>query len=228
MVMIRRCPNYDEVDYDGALLVPDYLLLAGDSVVVGEQEQASSVCNSQGLNERPNISGSRVTYFRYNGNGRFTPIALSRLGTRSQSIIAYHGGYAVAGANHDVFGAVDPALNMWLLDASGGNLGPSSNSTLTPGNYHVGSLYSSHYCVNDGGVFTSYWGLPPAAEAFPENGNPIGANPWQQFTFAASGSRFTICDVANGACLTDDGGAVEIGLGTRYLGPLAPTTTKAT
>jgi hypothetical protein len=182
--------------------------------VVGEQEQASSVCNREGLNEHPNISGCRVTYFRYDGNGRFTPIALSRLGTHSQSIIAYHGGYAVAGANHDVFGAVDPTLNMWLLDASGGNLGPPSTSTLTPGNYHVGSLYSGHYWVIDGGFFTSYWGFPPAAEAFPENGTPIGANPWQQFTFAASGSRFTICDVTKGACLTDGGGAVEIGQGT--------------
>ena len=89
-----------------------------------------------------------------------------------------------------------------------------STSSLTPGTYHIGSLYSGGYWVIDSGFFTSYWGFPPVAEAFPENGNPIGANPSQQFTFAASGSSFTICDVVTGACLTDGGSVVAIGQGT--------------
>jgi hypothetical protein len=56
-------------------------------------------------------------------------------------------------------------------------------------------------------------GYPPAAEVYPENGNPVGSNQNQWFDFAVSGSGFTICNVAEGACLTDGGGVVDIGQG---------------
>ena len=56
MVMIRRCPNYDEVDYDGALLVPDYLLLAGDSVVVALGDAVADAPHSATI---PHVTSTR-------------------------------------------------------------------------------------------------------------------------------------------------------------------------
>lgn len=46
-----------------------------------------------------------------------------------------------------------------------------------------------------------YWGYPPAAEAFVENGSSVGSNPAQQFKFAGSGADFTICNVLEGAMI---------------------------
>ena len=71
-------------------------------------------------------------------------------------------------------------------------------STLKAGAYIIGSPAS----VIDGGFYTAAHGYPPAAETYPENGNPVGSNLFQQFNFVPSGSGFTICNVQNGACLT--------------------------
>src|SRR5207249_4337209 len=84
-----------------------------------------------------------------------------------------------------------------------------SPAPINPGNYLIGSPY-----VIDGGYYAAYWGWPPVAEANAENGSPVGSNPAQWFKFAASGSNFTICNVQNGACLTDAGSTVDIGQGT--------------
>lgn len=81
--------------------------------------------------------------------------------------------------------------------------------SLSPGQYLIGSPY-----VIDGGYYTAYWGFPPAAEANAENGSPVGSNPAQWFLFTASGTNYSICDVQNGACLTDGGSSVDIGQGT--------------
>jgi hypothetical protein len=80
---------------------------------------------------------------------------------------------------------------------------------LAAGTYNIGSSF-----VIDGGFYVAYWGFPPAAEAYAENGSPVGSNPSQQFKFAGSGGDFTICNVLVGACLTDGGSVVDIGQGT--------------
>jgi hypothetical protein len=85
--------------------------------VVGEQEQASTLCNGDGLHDHTNNSlGCRVTYFSYNGNGTFTPIQLSDLGSHNQSVEQWNGELAVAGLNHGNYDPVDHNLNLWLFN----------------------------------------------------------------------------------------------------------------
>ena len=99
------------------------------------------------------------------------------------------------------------AIAIPLTPESGG--GGGGTPTFSVGTYNIGSSY-----VIDGGFYAAYWGNPPQAEAFPKNGSPLGTNPSQEFKFAASGSNFTICNVPDGACLTDGGSDVDIGQGT--------------
>jgi hypothetical protein len=89
--------------------------------IVAEQEQVSPACNSLGYNEHPaNNPACRVTMFEYQA-GKFTPTTeLTALGTHNQSFVTYNGGIAVAGANHDLFGATDPALHLWFVTAGSG------------------------------------------------------------------------------------------------------------
>jgi hypothetical protein len=174
---------------------------------VGEQEQTSSICNREGHNTHGSLyNGCRVAIFPWNGGGFNTPTIASNLGTHNQTLYQLNGVEYMAGANHDEYDATDAAYNLWTFNfsTSGGGGG-----TVTGGTYNIGSSY-----VIDGGFYSAYWGYPPAAEAYTKNGSPIGTNPSQEFNFVASGSDFTICDVANGACLTDGGGLVDIGQGT--------------
>jgi hypothetical protein len=97
--------------------------------IVAEQEQVSSLCNSNGLNDHPSVSGCRVMLFEYQG-GEFTPvIELSYLGTHNQQFVKYNGSLAVAGANHNLYGASDRALHLWLVTA--GSTPPSPRGTLS-------------------------------------------------------------------------------------------------
>jgi hypothetical protein len=96
--------------------------------IVAEQEQVSSRCNSNGINDHPSVSGCRVTLFEYQG-GAFTPVTeLSDLGTHNQQFVKYNGGLAVIGANHNLYGATDQALHLWLVTA--GSSPPSPRGTL--------------------------------------------------------------------------------------------------
>ena len=84
--------------------------------IVAEQEQASSQCNNV-YNEHPSVSGCRVALFEYR-SGAFTPVTqLSDLGTQNQQFVMYNGGLALVGANHNVYGATDPALHLWFVTA---------------------------------------------------------------------------------------------------------------
>jgi hypothetical protein len=78
-------------------------------------------CNKV-YNEHPSVSGCRVALFEYQG-GAFTPVTeLSGLGTHNQQFVKYNRGLAVVGANHDLYGATDRALHLWLVTA-GSSLG---------------------------------------------------------------------------------------------------------
>jgi hypothetical protein len=179
---------------------------------VGEQEQSSPSCNGEGMNDHGSLySGCRVGIFTWNGSG-FNPVnILSNLGIHNQVMYQLNGVEYLAGANHDTYEATDPAYNLWTFNfsSSGGGGGGGGGSPLVAGTYNIGGSY-----VIDGGFYVSYWGFPPAAEAYAENGSPLGSSPAQQFRFAASGSDFTICNVQEGACLTDGGSVVDIGQGT--------------
>jgi hypothetical protein len=83
---------------------------------------------------------------------------------------------------------------------------------LQPGSFVAligGGIVNQSYVI-DGGFFTDAYGFPPAAETYIDN----QPNPYQQFILAPSGSNYTICNVQNGACLTDGGTVVDIGQGT--------------
>jgi hypothetical protein len=175
---------------------------------VGEQEQTSLMCNGEGYNTHGSLyNGCRVAIYPWNGNGFNTPTIVSNLGAHNQTLYQLNGVEYLAAANHDEYDATDPAYNLWTFNFSTGTTG--GGTPLAAGTYNIGSSF-----VIDGGFYVAYWGYPPAAEAFVENGSPVGSNPAQQFKFAGSGADFTICNVLEGACLTDGGGVVDIGQGT--------------
>jgi hypothetical protein len=88
----------------------------GPFFIVDEQEQVAPGCNSLGFNEHPaDDPACRVTLFQYQA-GTFVPtLELSSLGTHNQAYISYGNGIAVAGANHNLYGATDPALHIWFV-----------------------------------------------------------------------------------------------------------------
>jgi hypothetical protein len=159
------------------------------------------------------------------------------LGSHNESVIGFNGELAVGGANHDVYGAIDPALHIWLFSPSAaGALPPPSQPSASPtpiptpapsqptaiptpappsapsGSFEAlvgGGTIGSSYVI-DAGFFTAAYGFPPAAETYLY----YQLNPYQQFIFAPSGSNYTICNVQSGACLTDGGKVVDIGQGT--------------
>jgi hypothetical protein len=177
--------------------------------VAGEQEQTSPQCNGEGLNTHGTLySGCRVAIFGWNGNGFNAPTIASELGAHNETLYQLNGVEYLAGANHDEYDATDPAYHLWTFNFGGG--GGGGGTQLAAGNYNIGN---GTYVI-DGGFFSSYWGYPPAAEAYQENGSPVGSNASQEFKFAASGTDFTICNVQQAACLTDGGSVVDIGQGT--------------
>jgi hypothetical protein len=84
---------------------------------VGEQEQASSLCNSQGYNDHPLVQGCRVAVFTFNNSIKTfnPPNVLSLQGTQNQATVPYQSGFLMVGANHNVFGAALPAFQTWFV-----------------------------------------------------------------------------------------------------------------
>jgi hypothetical protein len=82
---------------------------------VGEQEQASSVCNAQEprLDDHPTVKGCRVAVFPWEGNSFGPPTVLSNLGTQNQEVLVLDDTAYLVGANHAGYKAVDPAFNLW-------------------------------------------------------------------------------------------------------------------
>jgi hypothetical protein len=84
---------------------------------VGEQEQASTVCNGQEprLNSHPTVNGCRVAIFPWTGAGFGAPTVLSTLGTQNQEVTVIGDTAYLVGANHAGYKAVDPAFNLWEI-----------------------------------------------------------------------------------------------------------------
>jgi hypothetical protein len=150
--------------------------LAGSPLfIVAEQEQATLPCNSAGYNEHPSVSGCRVELFEYQG-GAFTPVTeLSNLGTHNQSFVMYNGGLAVVGANHNEYGATDPALRLWYVTP--GSSPPPPPGTLANGTYRISINGASSV---DGGFG---WGAVPAVQLYPNNSGTCQKWTWNGASF---------------------------------------------
>ena len=84
---------------------------------IGEQEQASSICNGEGLNDHgSSYSGCRVAIFPWNGNGFNAPTLVSNLGSHNQTLYQFNGVEYMAGANHNTYKPTDPAYNLWTFN----------------------------------------------------------------------------------------------------------------
>jgi hypothetical protein len=105
---------------------------------VGEQDQASSICNNSGHNDHPNVSGCRVAIFPWNGRGFSSPTLLSDLGTQNQSLAQMNGTEYMDGANHNYFGAADPGFHLWTFTI---NRGTSPPAPPPPGGSTAGTYY---------------------------------------------------------------------------------------
>lgn len=118
---------------------------------VGEQEQASTICNGDGYNDHgSSYSGCRVAVFPWNGSGFGKPTLVSNLGTHNQSLYQLNGVEYMAGANHGEYKPTDPAYNLWTFNFS-------SSGTTTPlglGTYNVKD-------PNTGDTMDLGWALNP-------------------------------------------------------------------
>jgi hypothetical protein len=84
---------------------------------IGEQEQTSPMCNSQGYDYHGSLyNGCRVAIFPWNGNGFNAPTIVSNLGMHNQALYQLDGVEYLAGANHNRYGATDPAYNLWKFN----------------------------------------------------------------------------------------------------------------
>ncbi len=84
-------------------------------VLAAEQEQACIA----GINDAYHADiPCRVEIFKYK-SGTFEPLVLlTTQGTHNQSVIPYHGGLLIVGANHGIYGGY-PALQGWIVSPSG-------------------------------------------------------------------------------------------------------------
>jgi hypothetical protein len=102
---------------------------------VGEEEQASIVCNGQGFNDHPSVSRCRVAIFPWNGGGFSSPTIVSERGSQNQTLSQLNGVGYIAGANHNFYNAVDHAYRLWQFNfstSSGGVLGVAAVLLLLP------------------------------------------------------------------------------------------------
>jgi hypothetical protein len=84
---------------------------------VGEQEQTSPMCNGDGYNYHGSLyNGCRVAIFPWKGNGFNAPTIVSNLGSHNQTVYQLNGVEYLAGANHNRYGATDPAYNLWTFN----------------------------------------------------------------------------------------------------------------
>jgi hypothetical protein len=181
---------------------------------MGEEEQASSACNTTGLNEHPGVSGCRVSVYAFDNKTHdfSNPAVVSLRGTQNQGTLPYSGGILIVGANHHVYGGY-PAFQSWFIQISPGGAGspppPVTGGTLGAGTYAVTDFSSK---AIDGGFY--YWGGNLTIQEWQEN----PSNTMQQWKFnQVSAGIFTICNVGDqnaslpNSCLTDQQQNLAIG-----------------
>jgi hypothetical protein len=206
---------------------------------VGEQEQASTVCNGMGYNDHGNsYSGCRVAIFAWNGTGFNVPTLISNLGSHSQTLYQLNGIEYMAGANHGGYIATDPAYNLWTFNFSSGSGGGGGGTPLTAGNYNIkdpntgdtmdlgwalnpqwgnNGPYVYLYNYNNGSsqqiTFTSSGQLQSVqnpGEFFYNNGNALAVrSSGDTFSITASGNGYTIQDKTAGGLYVNTASVID-------------------
>jgi hypothetical protein len=205
---------------------------------VGEQEQASTICNGMGYNDHGNsYSGCRVSIFAWNGTGFAAPTLVSNLGSHSQTLYQLNGIEYMAGANHDGYIATDPAYNLWTFNFSSG--GGGGGTPLIAGNYNIkdpntgdtmdlgwalnpqwgnNGPYVYLFNYNNGSsqqiTFTSSGQLQSVqnpGEFFYNNGNALAirSSGGDTFSVTASGIGYTIRDTSAGGLYVNTASAID-------------------
>lgn len=167
---------------------------------IAEQEQASTICNGQGLNDHgSSYSGCRVAIFPWNGSGFNTPTLVSNLGSHNQTLYQLNGVEYLAGANHNEYQPTDPAYNLWTFNF-GSNPPPTP---LAPGTYNIKNPNNGD-TMDLGWALNPQWGFGPYIYLYTFNNGPT-----QEVTFTSGGKL----QYANNSAdlLYDDGGALAMG-----------------
>jgi hypothetical protein len=173
---------------------------------IGEQEQASSICNGEGKNDHgSSYSGCRVAIFPWNGSGFNAPTRASNLGIHNQTLYQLNGVEYMAGANHATYKPTDPAYNLWTF-----NFGstpppppPPPPTTLASGTYTIKDPNTSD-TMDTGWAMNPQWGDGPYIYLYKYNNGSS-----QQMTYTSAGKLQSVANTAD--YLYDNGGFLALG-----------------
>lgn len=166
---------------------------------IAEQEQASPSCNGEGLNDHgSSYSGCRVAVFPWNGSGFGASTVFSNLGSHNQVLYQLNGVEYMAGANHGLYYATDPAYNLWTF-----NFGSTSSSPLASGTYNIKDPNTGN-TIDLGWALHPEWGDGPYAYLYSYNNGSS-----QQITYTSAGKLQSVANPAD--YLNDNGGALALG-----------------
>jgi hypothetical protein len=168
---------------------------------IGEQEQASSICNGEGLNDHgSSYSGCRVAIFPWNGSGFNAPTLASNLGTHNQTLYQLNGVEYMAGANHNTYAPTDPAYNLWTFNFGSA---PPPPTPLASGTYNIKDPNTSD-TMDTGWAMNPQWGDGPYIYLYNYNNGSS-----QQITYTSAGKLQSVANTAD--YLYDDGGFLGLG-----------------
>jgi len=173
---------------------------------IGEQEQASSICNGEGLNDHGNsYSGCRLAIFPWNGTGFNAPTIVSNLGSHNQTLYQLNGVEYVAGANHSTYKPTDKSYSVWTF-----NFGstpppppPPPPTALAAGSYNIKDPNTSD-TMDTGWALHPEWGDGPYIYLFNYNNGSS-----QQITYTGAGKLQSVANTAD--YLLDNGGFLALG-----------------
>jgi hypothetical protein len=170
---------------------------------IGEQEQASTMCNGQGLNDHgSSYSGCRVAVFPWTGAGFGTSTIFSNLGSHNQTLYQLNGVEYMAGANHDTYQATDPSYSVWTFNF-GSTPPPPPPTTLAAGTYNIKDPNTSD-TMDAGWALNPQWGDGPYIYLYSYNNGSS-----QQFTYSSAGKLQSVASTAD--YLYDNGGFLALG-----------------
>jgi hypothetical protein len=169
----------------------------------GEQEQASTICNGEGLNlHGDSYSGCRLAIFPWNGNGFNAPTVVSNLGSHDQTLYQLNGVEYVAGANHNTYKATDPSYSVWTFNfGSTPPLPPPT--TLAAGTYNIKSPNTGD-TIDVGWALNPQWGDGSYVYLYDYNNGSS-----QQITYTNAGKLQAAADTAD--YLYSDDGELAVG-----------------
>jgi hypothetical protein len=170
---------------------------------IGEQEQASTICNGEGLNDHgSSYSGCRLGIFPWNGSGFNAPTLVSNLGSHNQTLYQLNGVEYVAGANHNTYKATDQSYSVWTFNF-GSTPPPPPPTTLASGTYNIKDPNTSD-TMDTGWALNPQWGDGPYIYLYNYNNGSS-----QQITYTSAGKLQSVANTAD--YLYDNGGFLALG-----------------